>query len=162
MSDARSDAEDATPRNPYPTVDVLIEDGEGRIYLIKRKNPPHGWAIPGGFVDYGEPVEVAAAREALEETSLQVEIRELLGVYSDPSRDARKHTMSTVFVGEVVGGTPQADDDAAELKAFAEDDLPEELCFDHAQIIADYLIYRRTGQRPLRTWPRSIWADDAP
>ncbi|MEL6178086.1 MAG: NUDIX hydrolase, partial [Myxococcota bacterium] len=95
-------SEGTTPRNPYPTVDILIEDGEGRIYLIRRRNPPHGWAIPGGFVDYGEPVERAAVREALEETSMEVELTELLGVYSDPNRDARAHTMSTVFVARVV------------------------------------------------------------
>ncbi|HJV37076.1 NUDIX hydrolase, partial [Geomonas sp.] len=121
-------------RNPFPTVDVIIELPEG-IVLIERKNEPFGWAIPGGFVDYGESVEAAAVRESLEETSLEVSDLRLLGVYSDPSRDKRSHNISTVFVGKA-SGTPKAGDDAAGLAVFPVDALPEPLCFDHGQILA--------------------------
>lgn len=123
-------------RNPFPTVDIIIEFGNG-IVLIKRKNPPHGWALPGGFVDYGERLEEAAKREALEETSLTVSDLRLLGCYSDPGRDQRMHTISTVFVCRGTG-TPRAADDAAELEVFRLDMLPDRLCFDHAQILDDY------------------------
>src|SRR3989304_1636029 len=85
------------PKNPFPTVDIIIEiEGKG-IVLIRRKNPPYGWAIPGGFVDYGESIENAAVREALEETSLKVELLRQFHVYSSPDRDPRFHTISTVF-----------------------------------------------------------------
>lgn len=124
------------PRNPFPTVDIIIEV-EGGIVLIKRKNPPHGWAIPGGFVDYGETVEAAAVREAKEETGLDVKLSELLGVYSDPDRDPRHHTISTVFVAES-SGEPVADDDAADAGVFTENSLPEDIAFDHREILADY------------------------
>ncbi len=150
-----------TYRNPVPTVDILIEDGHGQVYLIKRKNPPHGWAIPGGFVDYGEAVEAAAVREAKEETSLDVHLVGLFGVYSDPARDARLHTMSTVFVARIHSGEPKADDDATAVEAFGEADLPEALCFDHAQILRDYFTYRRSGQRPSLTWPQSVWNEES-
>jgi 8-oxo-dGTP diphosphatase len=118
----------STPRNPYPTVDVIIEvdgpDGAG-IVLIERKNEPHGWAIPGGFV---------------------VELTALLGVYSAPDRDPRFHTMSAVYVGRA-SGTPRAADDAGALGVFTLDALPP-LVFDHAQILADYARFKATGQRP--------------
>ncbi len=124
-------------RNPFPTADIIIEiDGAG-IVLIKRKNPPHGWAIPGGFVDYGESVEAAAVREAKEETSLDVELTRLLGVYSDPDRDPRFHTVSTVFVARA-SGTPIGQDDAAEARVFTRDNLPDDLAFDHRSILDDY------------------------
>ncbi len=123
-------------KNPFPTVDIIIEV-EGGIVLIERKNPPHGWAIPGGFVDYGETVEVAAVREAREETGLVVQLTGLLGVYSDPSRDPRSHTISTVFVASAAG-RPVADDDAADAGVFTEDTLPEDIAFDHREILADY------------------------
>jgi ADP-ribose pyrophosphatase YjhB (NUDIX family) len=135
-----------TGQHPRPTVDVVIEIGGG-IVLVRRRHPPHGWAIPGGFVDLGERVEDAARREMHEETSLDVELVALLGVYSDPDRDARGHTISTVFVGRA-RGTPAAADDAAEIGVFAEGDLPTPLAFDHARILADYFHYRRTGERP--------------
>ena len=102
-------------RNPFPTVDIIIEI-EGGIVLIKRRNPPPGWAIPGGYVDYGETVEEAAVREAKEETGLDVRLTHLLGVYSDPGRDPRHHSISTVYVA-VATGTPVADDDAADAEA---------------------------------------------
>lgn len=139
----------STPRNPYPTVDVIIEvdgpDGAG-IVLIERKNEPHGWAIPGGFVDYGERLEDAARREALEETELHVELTALLGVYSAPDRDPRFHTMSAVYVGRATG-TPRAADDARALGVFGLDALPP-LVFDHAQILSDYARFKATGERP--------------
>ena len=135
------------PRNPIPTVDVIIELENGGIVLIRRNNPPPGWALPGGFVDYGESVETAAIREALEETTLHVQLVELFHVYSDPQRDPRQHTMSTVFIA-TASGTPQGEDDAAEAAVFMEHELPEPLAFDHAQILQDYFHYKRTGERP--------------
>jgi len=117
-------------RNPFPTVDVIIEFHEG-IVLIKRKNPPHGWALPGGFVDYGESLEAAAVREAREETSLEVNNLRLLGCYSDPGRDLRMHTISAVYTADGCG-QPQAADDAADVGVFRLDKLPGPLCFDHA------------------------------
>lgn len=123
-------------RNPFPTVDIIIEI-DGGIVLINRKNPPYGWALPGGFVDYGEKLEVAAAREAREETSIEVRNLCLLGCYSDPERDKRMHTITTVYVATGCG-IPQAADDAAQLSIFHLDNLPENLCFDHAAILADY------------------------
>ena len=125
-----------TYANPFPTVDVIIELAGG-IVLIDRKNEPFGWALPGGFVDYGESLETAAAREAREETSLTVSGLRLLGCYSDPGRDSRQHTISTVFVAQGEG-TPAAADDAANLAVFPLDALPSPLCFDHEQILADY------------------------
>jgi 8-oxo-dGTP diphosphatase len=130
-------------KNPFPTVDVIIELPEG-IVLIERKNEPFGWAIPGGFVDYGESVEAAAVRESMEETGLAVTELRLLGVYSDPARDKRSHNISTVFVGKA-SGTPKAGDDAAGVKLFPIDSLPEPLCFDHGRILADYLEKKRKG-----------------
>lgn len=134
-------------KNPKPTVDVIIEH-EGGVVLIQRDNPPHGWAIPGGFVDEGEPVEAAAVREMAEETSLDVTLDELLYVYSDPRRDPRHHTLTTVFIGHALGGTLTAGDDAGDARVFSEDALPDELAFDHARVLADYFRFRRTGARP--------------
>jgi 8-oxo-dGTP diphosphatase len=128
-------------RNPVPTVDIIIEI-HGGIVLIERQNPPYGWALPGGFVDYGETLEEAARREAREETSLEVVELRLLGCYSDPARDARQHTISTVFIARG-NGTPRAGDDAAGIGVFPLDALPSPLCFDHETIIADYLRQRR-------------------
>ncbi len=125
-------------RNPFPTVDIIIEMEGGRILLIKRRNPPYGWAIPGGFVDYGESLETAALREAKEETSLEVELKYQLGAYSDPNRDPRFHTISVVFVARMLEGTPKAADDAKEVGIFGKEDLPEDLAFDHAKILKDY------------------------
>lgn len=127
-------------QNPVPTVDIIIEIDD-QVVLIERKNLPYGWAIPGGFVDYGERVETAAVREALEETSLQVELVTLLGVYSDPARDARQHTISTVYVARAQG-TPVAADDAKTVRLFSIDTLPEVLAFDHRQILDDYVRWR--------------------
>jgi len=133
-------------RSPRPTVDVVIEV-DGGVVLIRRKNPPPGWALPGGFVDYGERIEDAARREMREETSLDVTLLDLLGVYSDPERDARTHTISTVYVGRATG-KPRPADDAVEVGVFTEETLPTPLVFDHARIVRDYFRYRRTGERP--------------
>ena len=124
-------------KNPFPTVDIIIEiEGKG-IILIKRKNPPYGWALPGGFVDYGESLESAALREAKEETSLDVELIGQLGAYSDPSRDPRQHNISFVFIAKGKG-TPMAGDDAKEVGIFSKDNIPENLAFDHGKILQDY------------------------
>ena len=124
-------------QNPVPTVDIIIElDGRG-VVLIRRKNPPYGWAIPGGFVDYGESLEQAAVREAREETDLQVKLLRQFHTYSDPDRDPRQHTISTVFIASAEG-EPHARDDAAEIGIFQESTLPENLAFDHRSILQDY------------------------
>lgn len=122
-------------RNPVPTVDIIIEI-DNQIVLIERKNPPHGWALPGGFVDYGESFETAALREAEEETGLRVSGLEQFHTYSNPERDPRQHTASTVFIGQA-SGQPCAGDDAAKAALFNEKNLPK-LAFDHDQILADY------------------------
>lgn len=137
-------------RNPTPTVDIIIEmrDRPFRpIVLIERLNPPHGWAIPGGFVDYGESVETAAQREALEETGLAVELIEQFQVYSDPGRDPRQHTLSIVFIAAATG-EPTAQDDAKSLKLFSPWEVPQNLCFDHDRILKDYWNYRLYQMRP--------------
>jgi 8-oxo-dGTP diphosphatase len=143
----------ATPKTPLLAADAIIElaDHPGRpIVLIERLNPPHGWAIPGGFVDIGERVEVAAVREALEETALQVRLKALLGLYSDPARDPRGHTVTAVYVAEA-RGEPEARDDARALGIFSVSELPAQLAFDHAVVLADYLCFRNTaGVAPLR------------
>ena len=142
-----------TYNNPTPTVDIIIElaDRPGRpIVLIERRNPPYGWAIPGGFMDAGESAETAAKREALEETGLKVELIEQFYVYSDPKRDARKHTISIVFLATATG-EPQAADDAKNLEVFESWQIPAQLCFDHDRILRDYLRYRHYGLRPQLT-----------
>ena len=124
-------------RNPFPTVDIIIEMEKGKIVLIKRKNPPFGWALPGGFVDYGESLDAAAVREAREETSLTVEIQCQLGAYSDPARDPRQHTISVVFVAKA-SGVPVAADDAEDVGVYERNSLPDNLAFDHEKILQDY------------------------
>jgi ADP-ribose pyrophosphatase YjhB (NUDIX family) len=123
-------------RNPVPTVDLIIEYNEG-IILIERKNPPDGWALPGGFVDYGETLESAARREAKEETGLDVELIRQFHAYSDPKRDPRHHTITIVFVAHATG-SPKAGDDAKELGIFTENTLPDKIAFDHRAILTDY------------------------
>ncbi len=134
-------------RNPVPTADIIIEIDD-KIILIERKNPPYGWAIPGGFVDYGESLENAARREALEETSVNVELYEQFYTYSRPDRDPRHHTVTTVFLARAVSGTPKADDDAKSLNLFTADALPDTIAFDHRDILMDYFNYKKTGKRP--------------
>jgi ADP-ribose pyrophosphatase YjhB (NUDIX family) len=133
-------------RNPLLTVDIIVEVNGG-IVLIERKNIPHGWAIPGGFVDYGESIESAALREAKEETSLDVVLTEQFYTYSDPRRDARHHTVSTVFIA-TAEGTPRGADDAKLARTFHENDLPAPIVFDHGQILRDYFTFKKTGRRP--------------
>lgn len=132
-------------RNPLPTVDIVIETGEG-IILIERRNPPYGWALPGGFADYGESLENAARREAKEETSLDVLLEEQFHVYSEPGRDPRHHTVTTVFIARGQG-IPKAMDDAKKLGIFTETSLPENIAFDHADIIRDYYRYKKGASR---------------
>jgi len=124
-------------QNPLPTVDIIIEIESKGIVLIKRKNPPYGWALPGGFVDYGESLEEAAIREAKEETDLDVKLNKQLHTYSDPKRDPRNHSISTVYIAKAKG-RPQAKDDAIEIGIFNESNLPEEIAFDHRSILEDY------------------------
>ncbi len=137
-------------RNPAPTVDIIVElmDQPHRpIVLIERKNLPYGWAIPGGFVDYGESVEIAAIRETREEIALNVELIEQFHVYSDPERDTRQHTISIVFIATAFG-IPRASDDAKNVQIIHLWDMPQELCFDHGKILQDYKRYRYYGIRP--------------
>jgi 8-oxo-dGTP diphosphatase len=139
-----------TYRNPAPTVDIIIEliDRPHRpIVLIERRNIPYGWAIPGGFVDYGESLETAAIREAKEEVSLNVTLIEQFHVYSDPNRDARQHTLAIVFIA-TAKGEPQAADDAKTLGIFNFWETPNNLCFDHDRILKEYWQYRHYGIRP--------------
>lgn len=123
-------------RNPVLTVDLIIEYNEGLI-LIKRKIPPEGWALPGGFVEYGETLESAAKREAKEETGLDVELIGQFHAYSDPKRDPRHHTITIVFLAKA-DGKLKAGDDAKEIGIFKENTLPDKVAFDHREILTDY------------------------
>ncbi len=134
------------PAGPSPTVDVVIALPGDRVVLVRRKHPPPGWALPGGFVDVGETLEAAAVREAREETGLDVTLVDLLFVYSDPRRDPRRHTVSTVFLGRAVG-EPVGADDADEARAFAWDALPSPIAFDHPEILRDARRLLLTGTR---------------
>ena len=141
------------PVTPIIAADALIElvDRPGNpIVLIKRENPPYGWAIPGGFVDVGESVPDAAIREAKEETCLDVELVCLLGCYSEPSRDPRGHTVTMIYVARA-SGEPVAADDAADVAVFDPADVNVDLAFDHVKVISDYLQWRETGTVPAIT-----------
>ncbi len=127
-------------RNPLPTVDIIIEC-DGKIVMIKRRNNPLGWALPGGFVDYGESLEYAAVREAKEETGLDVNLVKQFHTYSEPNRDPRSHTISTVYIAEAKGA-PMAGDDAERAVLFSRDSLPEPIVFDHKKILDDYFMRR--------------------
>lgn len=129
-------------KSPALTVDVIISY-KGGVILIRRRNPPFGWALPGGFVDYGERVEDAARREMREETSLELENLRLFGVYSDPKRDPRGHTVSIVFTAKGKGEASSGDD-AKELGIFNNDNLPEDIAFDHKEILRDY--FKKEGK----------------
>jgi len=127
-------------RNPLVTVDIIIEIKSG-IILIERQNPPHGWALPGGFVDCGESLEASAVREAKEETSLDIQLVEQFHTYSDPGRDPRHHTVTTVFIAKGFG-TPKSADDAKNIGLFNKENLPGPIVFDHEKIIDDYFQYK--------------------
>lgn len=133
------EASSGDERRPLLAVDVIIRRPDGSVVLVKRKNPPFRdlYAIPGGFVEYGETVEAAAVREAKEETGLDIRILKLLGVYSDPERDPRGHVVSIVYLAEEVGGKLRASSDAQEVKPFRKP--PPELAFDHQKILKDTL-----------------------
>lgn len=128
-------------KNPAPTADAIIEVDD-QFVLIERKYPPNGWAIPGGFVEYGETVEQAAVREAKEETSLDVDLIGLLGVYSEPERDPRHHTITAVFVAKATG-KPIAADDARSIGLFTRDDIPADMAFDHRKVLEDYFKWKK-------------------
>jgi len=134
------------PKCPPIAADCIIEIAN-QIVLIERRNTPFGWAIPGGFVDFGETVEHAAAREALEETSLEVQLRALLGVYSRPDRDPRGQTITVVYIA-TASGSPHAADDAKNAALYPADHPPTPLAFDHAEILSDYLRFIRAGEYP--------------
>lgn len=141
-------------RNPSPTVDIIIEtrdeQGNPGILLIKRGHPPPGWALPGGFVEYGESLEHAAVREAKEETNLDVTLLYQMFTYSDPDRDPRKHTITTVYVASAQG-KPKAQDDAADVIVVDPQKIDLPLAFDHKEIIADYLAHKNHTRN---TWPK--------
>jgi ADP-ribose pyrophosphatase YjhB (NUDIX family) len=133
-------------RTPLLTVDIIIRYQEG-IVLVERKNPPHGWALPGGFVEVGESLEDAAIREAKEETSLEIQLIEQFHAYSDPRRDPRFHAATVVFLARG-NGIVRGKDDAKRADIFSEETLPADLVFDHKEIIADYFNYRKNGKKP--------------
>jgi len=137
-------------KHPLPTVDLIIEtklpDGRRGVVLIERKNPPPGWALPGGFVEYGETLEQAAIREAREETSLEVTLVEQFHTYSDPGRDPRFHTISTVFIATAVG-VPQGGDDADQAGVFSREEITFPLAFDHSEILKDYFSWLDSRQQ---------------
>jgi|SRR5712675_1017623 len=130
-------------RQPRLAADCIIqvEGDPSRVVLVRRRNPPHGWAIPGGFVDYGESVEAAAVREMKEETGLDVVLTRQLHTYSDPARDPRGHTVTVVFVG-TAHGMPAGGDDALEARVFTKGSLPPDLVFDHPRVLDDYFTGR--------------------
>jgi 8-oxo-dGTP diphosphatase len=135
------------PETPQLTVDAIIEMEGGEIVLVERKFLPEGWAIPGGFVDPGESLLEAVKREALEETSLSIEVLDLFHIYSRPWRDPRGDTVSAVYWCRA-SGNPVGGDDAARAVAFPEEKLPAHIAFDHREILLQFFLWRKTGIRP--------------
>ena len=135
--------------NPIPTVDAVIEmkgsDGKSGVVLIFRKNEPRKWALPGGFIEYAESAEDAVVREAKEETGLDIEDVLQFRTYSDPERDPRHHTITTVFIARGIG-VPAAADDAEKIGVFAQENLPDDIAFNHDEILSDYFLFRKTGK----------------
>src|SRR5688572_2454467 len=149
----------ATPVTPLIAVDtiiILIDRPERPVVLIERANPPYGYALPGGFVDIGETLERAACREALEETGLAVELKGLLGCYSDPQRDSRGHTISAIYVAEA-RGTPKAADDARSICLCDPADRSLMLAFDHRLVLDDFIRYARSVVSPFPCSPVGPW-----
>lgn len=140
-SQRSSQRQENGPQTPRVCVDILVDMGAGLVALVERANPPHGWALPGGFVDVGETVEEAALREAREEIGLDVELVRQFHVYSDPKRDDRGHTVSVVFLARA-WGEPRAASDAKNVGLYHLGNLPENVCFDHRQILSDYFLER--------------------
>jgi 8-oxo-dGTP diphosphatase len=134
-------------KTPFVTADIIIRCNQG-IVLVERKNEPHGWALPGGFVEVGESLENAVCREAEEETSLEIELIEQFHAYSKPDRDARFHSVTVVFIADAGAGILKVGDDAKKVKIFSETTLPDLIAFDHRQIITDYFVYVESGKRP--------------
>lgn len=146
-------------RSPFTTVDLIIksraENDEEGIALILRDREPRMWALPGGFCEYGERLEDAAVREAKEETGLDAELIEQFYTYSDPRRDPRHHSITTVFIAKSMG-EPVAGDDAREVRVFTRLEIPEVLAFDHQKILDDYFFYEQTGSRPKPLWDPAL------
>lgn len=140
MKKKTASSKSSTPKNPYLTVDIIIEVDDS-IVLIERANGPEGYALPGGFVDYGETVESAAIREAKEETGLDVTLVRQFHVYSDPERDPRQHNVTVVFIAGAIGA-PTGQSDAKNAALFPKKHLPGNLVFDHGRIVEDYLCDR--------------------
>ncbi len=134
-------------KTPLLTVDIIVRYRNG-IVLVERKNPPYGWALPGGFVEVGESLENAALREANEETSLDIKIVEQFHAYSDPRRDSRFHTVTIVFLADGKG-ILKGRDDAKRAEVFLQETRPSQMAFDHGRILADYFKYINSGSRPL-------------
>jgi len=132
-------------KEPRITADIIIELEDRGIVLIKRKNPPVGWALPGGFLDYGESLEDCAIREAKEETSLDIELKGQFHTYSTLDRDPRWHTVTMVFVA-TSSGVPKASTDASEIEVFKRNKIPKDLVFDHNKILEDYFKAKDKGK----------------
>ncbi len=135
--------------NPIPTVDAVIEmtdeRGNSGVVLIFRRNEPRKWALPGGFIEYAESAENAVVREAKEETGLDITDVLQFRTYSDPERDPRHHTITTVYLAKA-SGKPEAADDAEKIAIFPKENIPDDIAFNHGEILRDYFVFRETGK----------------